>query len=431
MGKRTYRAIVVKAVEVERLAKRFAELAIFGVDAAKDGWFGVFMTPEGEVVLTVKWDLVAGTLDLIGLLEAIRANGVDIEAAVEPTGTYAEAFAYQLQQSGFSVFQVSPKHSHDYAEIYDGVPSSHDAKSAAIVADLHRTRRSSGRSREWPRPSEERRGLRARANEVDWVKADQLRYGNRLEALLAMHWPEAGRIVDHMSKSFVSLVAAYGDPSGVAADPEGARTLLEQASRGKLPEEKIEALLESARQTLGCPTIPDETHELKTLGAKLLEFRTTLKAAEARLETRARGDAVVVRMAPVVGLITAAVLTARLGHLTEYDSVGATLRGGGLNLKTRSSGKHKGKLKITKRGSAVARRWLYLAVLRWIQKDPIAKAWYQRKLAHNGGEKVKAQVALMRKLLAGLYHVARGAEFDSKKLFDVQRLGLGELSMAS
>jgi hypothetical protein len=31
-------------------------------------------------------------------------------------------------------------------------------------------------------------------------------------------------------------------------------------------------------------------------------------------------------------------------------------------------------------------------------------------------------MALMRKLVAGLYHVAHGERFDSSKLFDVRRL---------
>ncbi len=433
MGKRKYRAVEVKAVEVEqvqRLVAGLGTLTIFGCDAAKDDWFGVFMTPEGEVVLTVKWDLVTGTHALVALLDAVRDAGVAIEAAVEPTGTYAEALVYQLKQKEYPVFQVSPKHSHDYAEIYDGVPSSHDAKSAAIVADLHRVGRGSGRSREWPSASEQRRSLRARANEVDWLKADLLRYRNRLEALLAMHWPELTKTIDLKSASLVSLVAAFGDPSGVSANPERARRVLRVASRGKLAEEKIQAIVESAQGTLGCPTIADETHELKALGQKLLELRTKLKAAEARLTKIAKDDKEVSRLADTIGLITAAVVTARMGYLTDYESVGAVFRGTGLNLKTRSSGKHKGKLKITKRGPSVVRRWLYLAVLRWIQKDPIAKAWYQRKLAQNGGQKVKAQVALMRKLLAGLYHVARGADFDSTKLFDVRRLSLGDVPVA-
>ena len=42
-----------------------------------------------------------------------------------------------MERAGFEVFRVNPKRSHDAAEVYDGVPSLHDAKSAAIVAKLH------------------------------------------------------------------------------------------------------------------------------------------------------------------------------------------------------------------------------------------------------------------------------------------------------
>ena len=70
----------------------------------------------------------------------------------------------------------------------------------------------------------------------------------------------------------------------------------------------------------------------------------------------------------------------------------------------------------------MARRWLFLATLRWLKADPIARAWYLRKVRTNGGVKLKAVIALMRKLLAALYHVARGATYDPYRLFDTRRL---------
>jgi hypothetical protein len=72
----------------------------------------------------------------------------------------------------------------------------------------------------------------------------------------------------------------------------------------------------------------------------------------------------------------------------------------------------------------VARRWLFLAALRWMRSDPTARAWYNRKVQHNGGTKLKAVIALMRKLLAALYYIARGADYDASKLFDTKRLQL-------
>ena len=94
----------------------------------------------------------------------------------------------------------------------------------------------------------------------------------------------------------------------------------------------------------------------------------------------------------------------------------------GLNLKEKSSGTVQGQIKITKRGPSRVRQLLWLAVFRWIQTDPIANAWYQRKKQRDGGRASRAAVALMRKLAKGLYHVGRGGTFDSSKLFDTSRL---------
>jgi hypothetical protein len=37
---------------------------------------------------------------------------------------------------------------------------------------------------------------------------------------------------------------------------------------------------------------------------------------------------------------------------------------------------------------------------------------------------MKAIIAIMRKLVTALWHVARGKTFDTRKLFNVERLGL-------
>ena len=65
-------------------------------------------------------------------------------------------------------------------------------------------------------------------------------------------------------------------------------------------------------------------------------------------------------------------------------------------------------------------------------RDPVVKAWYEHKVARQGGKyKNKAVVAVMRKLAAALWHVARGKVFDSKLLFDAAKLGFGGKSKAS
>ncbi len=129
-------------------------------------------------------------------------------------------------------------------------------------------------------------------------------------------------------------------------------------------------------------------------------------------------------MSDAVGLITSVVLVALAGVPSEYGCSGAYQKALGLNLKERSSGKHKGRLKISKRGSAMARKYLYLAALRLIHWDPVVGAWYQSRAPAE--HKRIAVVAVMRKLSRALWHVSQGSAFDATKLFDVQRLHFGE-----
>lgn len=421
MGKRIYRAVSVKQVDVEKLAKTEGRL-VLGCDAAKELWYGVWMDEQSEVLRTMRWDLVREYAELMQLLQQLREAGVEVDVAVEPTGTYADALVGRLLDAGFDVYRVSAKHAHDYQEIYDGVPSGHDAKSAAIVAKLHVER--GKKSRRWQRPAQSRREIRVTADELDWIRQDEQRYLSRLESRLARHWPELLRLLDLQRVSVMELLDAYGSPAAVAADAEQVQQSMRRWSRGSLAADKIAQVVSTARDSIGETMLETEQHQVQKLARKLKELRRQRKAAESALEQQTKAQEHLAPISEMVGVATAGILHARLGDLRDYGSVRSLQRGAGLNLREHSSGKKKGQLTITKRGSSVARRWLFLATLRWLRTDAIARAWYDSKVRRNGGTKLKAVVALMRKLLAALYHVARGVTYDPKKLFDDKRLQL-------
>jgi transposase len=95
-----------------------------------------------------------------------------------------------------------------------------------------------------------------------------------------------------------------------------------------------------------------------------------------------------------------------------------------LNLKENSSGTQQGGIHLTKRGPGVVRRYLFLLAIRLIGRDPIICAWYEKRRSYQGENKLRSVVAVMRKLTRALWHVAKGAAFDSQKLFDVRRVEL-------
>ena len=115
-----------------------------------------------------------------------------------------------------------------------------------------------------------------------------------------------------------------------------------------------------------------------------------------------------------------------MGDPRTFHCAAAYEKACGLNLKEHSSGnpKHRG-LHITQRGSSRARQYLYLFAMRWLQRDPAARAWAQhRQCWSRPGGKIGALVALMRKAARAVWHLSRGESYQASKLFDLRRLGL-------
>jgi transposase len=313
---------------------------------------------------------------------------------------------------------MSPKRTHDAQELYDGVPSLHDAKAAYLVGRLHLD----GASQRWQEPTAERRELSAMVAEVELHQGTYQRQLNRLEAQLSRYWPEVLRLLAVDSVALLSVLRAYGSPQAVARQAAAAGALLRDTGRTGLAEAKVVQVVASAATTVGVPCLEPERRYLRALAGEALHSYRGLQQTRHALEQRVAADPALAPMAALVGRVTSAVLIASLGSPLEFPSAASYLKGLGLNLKEHSSGKHQGQLTITKRGPARARQYLYLAVLRWLQREPLIGAWYQAKLQRDGGRKGKALVALMRKLAKALWHGARGQAFDAAKLIDRQAL---------
>ena len=419
MKKRTYRGVEVKKVNRERLAEAVAgKDLVVGVDVGKEVCFGSLRGARQEVEMTVKWKSPWENREVIEFLQGLGCRSITV--VMEPSGSYGDPLRSLLWEAGIAVYRVSAKRSHDAAEVYDGVPSRHDAKSAAIIAKLHKD----GASELWPIRSEQERDLRAVVKTMDRVDQQFHENVNRLEGQMARHWPEVGAWLTFSRVTFLELIVRFGGPEQIAAKAEGARATMRRVGGSLLSQEKIDAVIVSSRKTIGVPMTGQEVEELRKLADHTLDLYRRMKQAKRHVERMSQDRGSIQAMSRAVGKGTAAILVAEGGDPQQYGSSSEWLKTFGLNLKERSSGKYMGKRKITKRGSGRARRWLYFAALRLIQKDLIVKTWYKRKVVRDGGVKKKAIIAIMRKLVKALWYVGRGEALDTSKMFDVKRLGL-------
>jgi len=419
MKKRTYRAVNVKEIDLAKLHSMVEGKGIsVGCDIAKEDNYAVFLDESYKKLITLKWKHPSQTRSMVELLAHLPC--LSLSVTLEPSGTYGDPFRHLLYAAGIDVFKVSPKGVHDAQEIYDGVPSKHDAKDAMIIARFHLD----GLSRPWPAKDDQRRILKSWTSTLTMFNGQIQQDQNRLESLLARYWPEVPGLLSLGSKSLLVLLGDFGGPEGVAAQPVKTRQLLSRTGGHLLTREKIDAVLESARRTVGVKQCGDEKRSVQTVCHDILRAKQSAREAEKKIESLAQTDDSIRPMGEVVGLVTAAVLRVELGDARDYHSASAYEKAAGLNLKERSSGKHKGKKKISKRGSGRVRQLLYLAALRLIHKDSIVAAWHRRKIQRDGGNKMMSVVAIMRKLIRALWHVSWGAVFDSSLLYDVTRLNL-------
>lgn len=420
MKKRTYRAVRLNLVDAQRVVEAVGtERIALAIDVAKEDMYAAVMDERRDVHKTVKWKHPWQSGDFVGFASALREAGLMVEVAMEPSGTYGDALRYALLKAGFEVWRVNPKRSKDAAEVYDGVPSSHDAKSAAIIAKLHLD----GASEEWPVGTEMERTLKAAVRRAHVFDVQFRNNRNRLEGLLARHWPELPRFLDLGSATLLELLIEFGGPAQVARHSRKAGELMRRVGGVFLAEEKIETVVKSAPSTVGIPMVAEERELVRDIAAEARRNQKAAKKAKKKLEKLTKSDATAAQMGPIVGKATAGVLIATAGKPERYESAGAYLKSLGLNLKEHSSGKKQGKLRITKRGSGYARLVLYMAALRMIQKDLVTRAWYAKKVRQNGGCRIKAVIAVVRKLVKGLWHAVKyGVAFDSRLLFDTSRL---------
>lgn len=422
--KRTYKAVRVQQVDVEALLPLLLAGCIIAIDVAKQKFVVALATAMGEVVKFFRFDHPTETPDFLRLVEALRRGvGEDkVAAAMEPTGTYGDAIRHQMVRARVPVHMVSSKRTHDTRELLDGVPSMHDAKSAMIIAHLHGAMKL---STEWKEPPETQRRLRALVDlRMHEQRREELCYG-QMEAMLSRHWPELGQWLDvRRQKSALKLLEEYPNPARVSEHAADARELLHRESRKGLSAEALSGVIAGAAATLGVPMVVEEEATLRALARHALDARAHTNELESSMQALAMHDEVFARLATFCGVYTAAVLVTMCDP-RQYRTACQMEKACGLNLREKSSGEHEGRLSITKRGPGLVRQVLYMLALRKIQEQPAVAAWYKRRRGYSEGSRQRAVVAVMRKLVRALFHVAKGAEFDASKLFDLRRLDLG------
>jgi transposase len=338
-------------------------------------------------------------------------NFVQVLVGVESTGHYWTTLVFWLQRRGIEVVQVNPLHTHKAKDLYDNTPGKTDKKDARIIADLV----SQGKFLRCIIPQGRYADVRYLVLLRQRLIKERTGLLNTMHRVLDVLFPEFTKVFKNLqTKTSLYLLRYYCTPALLlACAPSRLVRRLQRISRGQLRMEKVAQLYEWARSSVG---ITEGIEGLRVILFKSLlrygQIALELGALEDRLEALVSGlsETVYLRSVKGVGLVTVATILGETGGLNHYHSAEEVIKLAGLNLYELSSGKHRGKRRITRRGRSVLRAGLYRAAVGVVRRGGPLRDFYEC-LRERGKYGAVALIAVACKLMRLLFALVRDQRY--------------------
>lgn len=401
----------MKKIKTKKTKAVNQNVLIATVDGGKDIHYGYYRCPDGTEGESLPfWNNGRGFQEFWERISsAARTHGLhEIIVGFESTGSYLEPLTrFFKNKKGIRLVQVNPMHTKRLKELSGNSPLKTDQKDPKVIADIIEL----GHALTVVIPEGPAAELRRLTQGRERTIESRTRLINQLQSLLAISFPEFLQVMgDVKSASAQHLLRHYPTAEDIMALGESSlAVLLRKVSRGKLREDRARALFEAACESVG---VRDGRSSM------LLEIRLMLdtkaiydrfvEGVEAEMERCLEQIPYshVILSLKGIGPVTAAGLIGEVGDFTKFRTISEVMKLAGLDLYEVSSGKHRGKLRISKRGRPLIRKLLYLAALSTVRKGGVMHDWYQRALGR-GMKKTKALVAVSRKLLAVIFALVR------------------------
>ncbi|WP_276913768.1 IS110 family transposase [Aneurinibacillus aneurinilyticus] len=297
---------------------------------------------------------------------------------IEPTGHYWMPLAQFLRRRGIKVVLVNPHHVKKSKELDDNSPTKNDVKDARVIAQLLKDDRYS----EPQIPEGIYAELRVGMNLRDRLNQDLLRTKGRIHNWLDRFFPEFLTVFkDWEGKAALLTLQNFPFPADIVT--LGADTIVQvwkQDIKRAVGLKRANQLVEAAAQSIGLTYGTKMAHQ--ELEALLEQYALLTQRLEKLMDQiqdvlQQIPSARFLMTFPGVGLVTVAGFLAEVGDLSKYEHPRQIQKLAGYNLKENSSGMHKGRTQITKRGRPRLRSLLFKCVMPLVAKNQEFKVLHQ------------------------------------------------------
>ena len=325
----------------------------------------------------------------------------------ESTGPYGEPLVHYLMDKPVSIVQVNPLHTKRLKEVNDNSPGKTDDKDPRVIADIIRL----GRALSIVVPEGDTAYLRRLNNARERHVGERTALLNQMQQLVFLIFPEFKTVIPQMiGKTVRFVLKKYTTPEKIGSvNKLVLGEEMRKRSWGKLGMRDAELLITAAQRTVGIKEgvagiVLDIQHiiaQLEVVEQFISEIESEMALTLERIPCSARLLSI-----KGLGVVSVAGLIGEVGDFSKFRTQSEIIKLAGLDLYEVSSGKRKGQRRITKRGRSLMRKILYFAAIQMIGKNGIMHEYYER-LTGRGMLKMRALVAVMRKLLGIIHAILR------------------------
>jgi transposase len=403
---------------------------VIGVDIASEThWARAFDWRGLELAKTVSFEnnLEGFTYFLRWITETAAKTGKgNAIIGMEPTGHYWFTLAAYLQGSDAKLVLVNPSHVKKSKELDDGHPSKNDRKDPKTIAKLVLEGRYSVPYIPEGLYAELRVAMNGRWRILKELTSAQ----NRIQRWLKIYFPEHNKVFgDFTGAASMALLRAAPLPAdlvGLGAD--GINQIWRGMKLRAVGMKRATKAFETAKVSVGCTDgITAARMELRMLledyDAKLRQYEEIMDMIEALCgQIPAVEELLKIKG---IGLVTIAGIFAEIGDAGRFGSPRQLQKLAGLAITENSSGKHKGKAGISRRGRARLRAILFRAALPLVRANPGFRSLhhYYTTRAENPLKKMQSIIAVCCKLLRVFFAIAtKGCAYSPEKMLsDIRR----------
>ena len=348
-----------------------------------------------------------------------RTAKSELIVGCEPTGHYWFPLARYLKERKIRLVIVNPYHVKQLKELDDNSPKKTDLKDPKTIAKLV----VEGRFSEPYIPEGIYVDLREAVSSRDRIIKELNACSNRIQRWLKIYFPEyLGVYRKFDSDSGLMVLEKAPLPEDVIAlGAEGINKIWRENKMRAIGIKRAVTLVEAAHNSVGVKGGNCARMELRLLLEDYSVKRNQLQKVTEILEAETMKVPNVENLLAIkgVGIVTVAGFLAEIGDVRRFDSPKQIQKLAGLELKENSSGKHKGRSSISKRGRKKLRRLLFQAVLPMLRSNSEIREVYEYYTTRlkNPLKGKQAVVAVSCKLIRIFWSLLRtGNVYDAQRL---------------